>query len=147
MVIVNFAELLNAYEFASSGTPYENAAYVSAKTGAVYVTSSEVELEEEVPEDLETSAEYLAVPIKNELDLGRVLAIRFTEQELPELCGEVACIFGRKGAYERFKQLLESNRLLQRWFEFEAAQVQAALHRWCAENNLQVGERGAPGVA
>jgi len=147
MVIVSLAELLNAYEFASSGTPYENAAYVSAKTGAVYVTSSEVELEEEVPEDLETSAEYLAVPTKNELDLGRILAVRFAEQEVPELCGEVASIFGRKGAYGRFKQLLESHRVLQRWFEFEAAETEAALRRWCGENHFQAGERGAPGVA
>jgi hypothetical protein len=147
MAIVNFAELLSAYEFASSGTPYDNAAYVCTETGAVYVTSSEVEIEEEVPEDLETSNRYLVVPTKTDLDLGRSLALRFTEQELPESYDEVANIFSKRGAYGRFKQLLESRRMLQRWFQFEATETEAALRSWCEENNLQVSQGHAPPVA
>ena len=94
-------------------------------------------MEEEVPEDLETSDRYLMVPAKAELDLGRSLALRFTEQELPEACDEVARIFSKKGAYGRFKQLLEQRDKLSPWFEFEAAETEAALRRWCQENDLQ----------
>ena len=147
MAIVNFNELLNAYEFASSGTPYENAAYVCSETGAVYITSSEVEVGEGLPEDLETSDRYLMVPTKADLDLGRSLALRFTDQELPESYNEVAKIFSKKGAYARFKQLLESRDALQRWFRFQEAETEAALRRWCEENNLQVNQGHVPPVA
>jgi len=99
MTIVNLAELLSAYEFASSGTPYQNGAYVDSETGRVYITSSEVEIEEEIPEDLKTSDRYLRLPTKAQLDLGRVLALRFTERELPEAYDSVESIFRRKGAY------------------------------------------------
>ena len=147
MAIVSFAELLSAYEFASSGTPYENAAHVCSETGAVYITSNEVEVEEEVPEDLETSDRYLMVPTKADLSLGRDLALRFTEQELPESCNEVANIFSRQGAYGRFKRLLESRGVLAQWFKFEQAETEAALRLWCRENKLQVIEGHAPPVA
>jgi len=147
MAIVNFTELLSVYEFASSGTPYENAAYVCTETGAVYITSTEVEIEEELPEDLETSDRYLMVPTKADLGLGRSLALRFTEQELPESYSQVGSIFSRKGAYGRFKQLLESRGVLELWFRFEEAETEAALCRWCEENNLQVSQGHAPPVA
>ena len=145
MVSVVLADLLDAYEFASASGSYDSAAYVCAQTGTIYVTSSE--LEEKVPADLETSERYLAVPSKAELELGRNLAIRFTEQMHPASSALVAEIFRKKGAYARYKQLLERHGLLQRWFEFEAAETEIALRRWCEENDLQINARHEPPVA
>jgi len=147
MASVVLADLLHAYEFASAGGSYDSAAYVCIQTGTIYMTSSEFQVEEEVPADLETSERYLAIPSKVELQLGRNLAIRFTEQEHPASSGSVAEIFRKKGAYARYKQLLERHGLLQRWFEFEAAETEVALRRWCEENNLQVSARHEPPVA
>ena len=46
---------------------------------------------------------------KNDLDLGSRLALRFADQHLPEKAADkVYDIFRRKGAYARFKDLLES---------------------------------------
>jgi GNAT superfamily N-acetyltransferase len=143
MTTVDLDDLLNAYEFANSGGfGIDTAAYVCSETGAVYVTSTDGEFEKELPEDLETSDRYLPVPSKRDLDLGRDLVFRFTEDELPRSFDEVANIFRRKGAYGRFKQLLESHGALDRWLKFEAAEKDAALLRWCKENNLQVSRGG-----
>ena len=138
MATVNFSELLNAYEFASSGTMFDTTAYVCSETGAVHV-STEDDLGEEVPEDLETSERYLMVPTKADLDLGSSLAFRFTRQEMPEAYGDVASMFSKKGAYGRFKALLERRNKLERWYEFEEAETEAALRVWCEVNGLQVG--------
>ena len=54
-------------------------------------------------DDLETSDRYIAIPHKNDLDLGRNLALRLVEQQLPAYYGRVVGHFRRKGAYTRFK--------------------------------------------
>ena len=139
---VNLSELLDAFELARSGAMYDCTVYVCSETGAVYVTSSEDPLEEdeqEIPEDLETSDRYLIVPSQADLDLGRSLALRFTERELPEACDDVAGMFNRQGAYGRFKALLEHRGKLERWYRFEEEKTVAALRSWCEENGLQVG--------
>ncbi len=139
MATVNFSELLNAYESANFGTMFGTTAYVCSETGAVYVTSTEDDLGEEVPEDVETSDRYLMVPTKADLDLGSSLAFRFTRQEMPEAYGDVASMFSKKGAYGRFKALLEQRNKVERWYEFEEAETEAALRVWCEVNGLQVG--------
>ena len=87
------AELLDAFEFVSSGAPFEHSAYICADTGAIYWASSMIDLEEKVPDNLETSDRYIAVPHKNDLNLGRNLALFFVEQELPDDYNTVAGFF------------------------------------------------------
>lgn len=139
MTTVSFTELLDAFQFTGFGTSGENAAYVCSETRAVYVTSSEVEMEEDLPEDLETSNRYLLLPSNVDLRLGRDLALRFTEQAMPDAYDHVADIFRRKGAFGRFRQLLEHCDVLERWYRFEESETESALRRWCEENDLQVG--------
>lgn len=140
MVAVKYDALSFAFEFVSSGSPMEHNAYVSLDTGEVYWTSDLDPIEEEVPADLETSDRYLAIPHKNDLDLGRNLALRFVARELPECYEQAADFFRRKGAYARFKQLLESEGMLEKWYKFEEESVERALRDWCAENDIQVVE-------
>lgn len=86
MVAVKYDDISLAFDFVSYAAPTEHNAYVSLDTGKIYWTSDASDaFDEEIPEDLETSDRYLAIPHKNELDLGRRLALRFVAQG-------VACI-------------------------------------------------------
>ena len=95
-------------------------------------------LEEEIPEDLETSDRYIAIPHKNDLDLGSELALRFAAEELPGLCNRVEQFFRHRGAYARFKELLASEGCLDKWYAFEAESTERALRNWCTDNDINV---------
>ena len=97
-VSVNAAELLNAFEFVSAGLLYEHGAAICIDTGRIYLASSMIEMEEDLPEDLETSDRYIAVPHKNELALGRDLALSFIDRELPGDYNTAAGFFRRQNA-------------------------------------------------
>jgi hypothetical protein len=141
MVAVKYADLSMAFDFTSYATPTERNAFISLDTGKIYWTSDSIDgLDEEVPNDLETSDRYLAIPHKNELNLGRSLAIRFVAQELHARYAQVEGFFRQRGAYQRFKELLEQEGVLDAWYTFEADSIEKALRQWCAENGLEVLE-------
>jgi hypothetical protein len=143
MVAVKYDDISDAFEFVGSAPPCSNSAYISRDTGQVYWTSELAPLDEEVPDDLGASDRYLLVPHKTELDLGRNLALRFAASELPEHYDQVVDIFRRKGAYARFKELLDSVGALKRWYDYQAEATEAALRGWCAANDIQlVGRSG-----
>src|SRR5262245_54344173 len=73
MVTVKYEDLSAAFDFVSFAAPMEHRAYVSIDTGTIYWISDANPLEEELPEDLETSDRYIGIPHKNDLDLGRDL--------------------------------------------------------------------------
>ena len=78
----------------ASRAPMEHNAYVSLDTGKVYWTSdSDDAFDEDIPDDVESSDRYLAIPHKNELNLGRSLALRFVAHELPECYDEPEAFF------------------------------------------------------
>jgi hypothetical protein len=98
VVAVEYEDLLLAYEFVSSSPPLENSAYVALDTGKIYWASSLTPIEDDAPDDLEESDRYIAVPHKNELDLGQDLVFRFVAQELPNDYERVRSFFRHKGA-------------------------------------------------
>lgn len=147
MVTVAYEEISSAFDFVASGAPMEHSAYISLDTGQIYWASELASLDEELPDDLDTSDRYLVVPHKTELDLGKNLALRFAAQELPDSYEQVASIFRSKGAYARFKQLLEDNGVLEKWYKFEAEASDKALREWCAANDIQIIEGNAPSSA
>jgi hypothetical protein len=135
---INLDELRNAFEFVSSGPSSQNFAYMCMDTGIIYWKSNVMDLEEEIPADLETSDRYIAVPHKNDLQLGQSLALSFIDQEIPHEYNFVASLFRKRGAYRRFKELLQSVGLLEKWFAFEANASDIALQNWCNENNIEL---------
>jgi len=137
---VKYDDLSAAFEFVSFAAPMEHHAFISLDTGTIYWISELNPLEEEVPEDLETSDRYLAIPHKNDLDLGSDLALRFTAEELPGRYARVEEFFRHHGAYARFKDLLESEGCLDKWYAFEADATEGALKNWCTENDIDVIE-------
>jgi hypothetical protein len=142
MVTIKYDDLSLAFDFVSSGAPMEHRAFVSLETGKVYWVSEVNPVdEEELPDDLDAPGRYLEIPHKNDLDLGRQLALRFTEERLPAQYNRVADIFHRRGAYRGFKELLASEGCLEQWYAFETEASDRALRDWCQENDIHVGER------
>lgn len=137
MSAVALDDLLTTLDFVS-GAPMENRAYVCRDTGRVYWKSDIVDVVEEPPPDLNTSDRYVAIPTKQEMGLGRDLALRFAREALPGSVEAVYGFFRRRGAYARFKQLLEREDALEKWYAFENAAVEERLVEWCREHGLDV---------
>ena len=140
MVAVKFDDLSFAFEFVGSAAPSENNAYLCLDTGQIYCRSELSPLDEEIPNDLEASDRYLLLPHKTELDLGIGLALGFTASELPDCFDRVPDFFRHKGAYARFKDLLDSQGALERWYRYEADATERALREWAADNDVQLVE-------
>jgi Uncharacterised protein family (UPF0158) len=140
MATVKYEDLSAAFDFVSFGAPMEHQAYISLDTGAIYWVSESNPLDEDVPDDFETSDRYIAVPHKNDLDLGNRLALDFVATELPDHYTKVYGFFQHRGAYARFKELLAAQGCLDKWYAFEAESIARALKNWCSENKLEITE-------
>lgn len=134
---VRFDDLLAGFDWVNA-EPTENSAYVSRRTGLVHWDSEVTELDEELPEDIGDTSVYVALPSKSDLDLGRALAQQFVREQLPEAYGQVAAFFHHRGAYGKFKNLLDRKGLLDAWHEYESLEVERALLSWAAEEGLPV---------
>ncbi|MGQ0799076.1 MAG: UPF0158 family protein [Pseudomarimonas sp.] len=139
MPTVDLDDLEQALEWVSGAMAFGNAAYVSRESGKIFWTGDAVDDLEELPEDWEDGTIYVAVPDKRDLDLGRELALEFIDQKLPSAFSEVADIFQRRGAYRRFKDVLERTDLLTAWYYFERAATMQALREWVESLGLEVG--------
>lgn len=138
MVTVKYEDLSLAFDFVSRGAPMEHHAYISMDTGRIYWVSELAPTEDELPDDFEESDRYLEIPHKNDLDLGQDLALRFAAKELPRAYDRVAGFFGRRGAYRRFKDYLADVGHLEKWYAFEAEQIDQALRAWCGANQIRI---------
>jgi len=138
--VAKFSEIELAFDFVSSGAPTEHTAFLCIETGACHWHTELGDNEEPLPDDILDSAKYIEIPHKNDLGLGKPLALTFAAQVLPADYDEVAGIFQRRGAYGRFKDLLERREKLDGWYEFENASQREALREWCAANGINVEE-------
>jgi len=144
MVTIKYDELSAAFDFVSFAAPFEHRAVVCLDTGAIHWISETSPIDEEdLPDDLETSDRYIAVPHKNDLDLGNNLALRFAEEQLPHRYASVEACFRHRGAYARFKDLLAAEQGLDKWYAFEAESTGRALRDWCVANQIRLVENGS----
>lgn len=134
---VKYDDLLAAYEWISS-SPGDGEAFVSRITGNVHWSSSTLELDDELPEDIEDGSVYVVVPNKYDLHLGKDLALTFAEEQLADSYQTVADFFRQRGAYGRFKDLLERKGCLNAWYDYEAKATELALREWAAEEVLSI---------
>lgn len=134
---IDFKEIEDAFFFVSSAPEFEHEAILDRETGKTYYHSEMLGDFEELPEDIEDDR-YIAIPHKKELGLGKGLVLDFTYTYLPEDAEEIEAIFRRKGAYARFKALLDKKGALQKWYDFEARAEEEALRLWCQENGIEL---------
>ena len=136
-VPVNLDDLIAAFEWVSAGdaAAMDCEAYVSRAAGTIHWCSDD-EADEDLPEDIEDETLYIAVPHKNEFDLGSSLAICFVEEHLPRSREVVNGFFRQRGAYSKFKSLLASSGLLDAWHEYEEAATESALRDWSEEHGF-----------
>lgn len=134
---IKFSDIEEAFFFVSMAEQYIHSAYLCKETGHIYYTS-EMGDSDELPEDIDESDKYIDIPHKNELDLGKALVIEFTAKFMPEELEKVHSIFRHKGAYARFKDLLERKGTLDEWYKYENEKQQVALKEWCRENDIEV---------
>ena len=144
---VSFDDLESALHWVSSAGPFENSAFISKETGQVFFSSITYDTEDELPDDIEDASIYVAVPHKNDLDLGRDLPLRFVEDTMPHDLVAVEGYFHRRGAYARFKDLLEGRGFLDDWYEYERSATRNALLTWAKENELVVTHAAPPSEA
>ena len=77
------------------------------------------------------------MPDKRDLDLGATLVMEFIAEALPGDYDEVRQMFRRKGAYRRFKELLEQRDVVQRWYDYGDQRVREALEEWCRDHGFE----------
>jgi hypothetical protein len=139
---VRLDDLESALQWVSAAGPFENAAYISRTTGQIFYSSSTHDTEDEVPVDVDDASLYWSIPHKNDLDLGRTLAYRYVEEKLPQEYRTVQEIFHRRGAYARYKDLLQRSGHLESWYEYERSATESALLAWAEECGLRVATQG-----
>jgi GNAT superfamily N-acetyltransferase len=134
---VEFKDIVDAFDFVSFGQMYTNQAFLNKETGKIYWYSEYGDNEEELPEDIDDEI-YIEIPHKNELELGKRLVLEFTFEHLPEKVDEVEEIFRNKGAYSKFKALLERKGVVEKWYEYESQAKEKSLRMWCKENKIKI---------
>lgn len=137
-VSVSLHELLDAWEWLSAGVAaaIDCQAYVGRKTGSIYWRGEG--LDKEPPHDIEDDCLYIALPQKNEIGLGRSLALRFVKEHLPEHQEAVYGLFRKRGAYTQFKSLLTRAGQLDVWREYERIATENKLRKWCEDNGFEL---------
>jgi hypothetical protein len=135
---MKFDDIVSAFEFVGSVAPSEHSALISKETGEIYYASELSEMDE-LPDDVEEEPDkYIGIPHKNDLNLGKALVLNFTAEHLPEKLGTVDRIFRSRGAYGRFKDLLEQTGQLEAWYRYEDTHTKAALREWCIEQGIEL---------
>ena len=134
---IKFSDIEDGYLFVTMAPEFSNQAILCKETGEIFY-ASEYDDENEIPEDVYENDECIEIPGKNELNLGKNLVFEFVEENLPEMYEQVRRIFRKRGAYARYKDLLDEKGLLQRWYDFENDRQTQALKQWCADNEIEL---------
>ncbi len=135
-----FNDIENAMMFVSASGYGENSALLDKSTGKIYYQSDYEDMDEfeDFPQEEYDSDIHIKIPHKNDLNLGKDLVFEFVEKFIPDAYEKVDEIFRRRGAYSRYKDLLDDKGVLEKWYDFENQQEQAALLQWCEENNIDL---------
>jgi len=138
---VKLGDLEDALLFVDAGNGFGTAAaWVCRETGAVLCHSDEIDDFGPLPADIDDAERYAPVPDTREFGLGKPLALEFARTHLPACYEQVCEIFSRRGAYARFKDLLERHESLDAWHQWEAEQTRQTLREWCADNGINLAE-------
>jgi hypothetical protein len=135
--MVTLSEIQEAFSFVSSAGHGMNRALLFKDNDEIYYHSEMDDLDE-LDEDESKCNNFVEIPHKNDLDLGQSLVFEFAELHLADDLSRIDQIFHGRGAYGRFKDLLESKGLLQSWYDFENRREEEALREWARENEIEL---------
>jgi hypothetical protein len=135
---IKFKDIEDGFDFLNFGMQGEHQAFLNIHTGKIYWYSEFGDNEEELPEDIDNEEIYIELPHKNELDLGKKLVINFSNDYLPEEIEKIESIFSKKGAYSKYKILLEQKDMLDKWYEYESKAQEEALREWCKLSEIEI---------
>jgi hypothetical protein len=134
-ITIAYAALEEALLAASADGGNGIVVWIAKADGRIHYQSPNglVDEDPDLPEDIGDSGLYWQVPTSRDLDLGRGLVTRFVRDVIPGAAAEVAEIFRHRGAYTRYKSMLERRGLLQRWYDYENDATRDALLDWAEE--------------
>jgi hypothetical protein len=135
---ISIGDLQDAFLFASAGGMYEAAAYLDRETGEFRYVGTDIDETEGALAESPGTDRLLRVPNKYDLDLGKALVFAFVAEQLPEAEAEVGDIFRHRGAYARFKDLLDDRDQLDAWYEYEHSKTLAALRDWAKAEGIEL---------
>jgi hypothetical protein len=138
-MVHSFENILHAFEFVSSAPVDDNQAIVNRATGEIVCKTGMLD-EEEFPEEVEASDNFVWIPHRDDLDLGRGLVFDFVDLSIPQERKTVRRMFRfwRKNAMAGFLAHLERIGRLDEWRAFERQETRYALLDWCDDNELSV---------
>ena len=134
---IEFSDIELAFDYVSSAPMTANTVVICKETGEFFYRSDYGD-EDEIPEEVYDREDCKEIPHKNDLDLGRNLVFEFVEQYLPGDFGRVRQIFRSRGAYGRYKDLLENRGFLKNWYDFENTRQTETLREWCEDNEIKL---------
>ncbi|MFN7573184.1 MAG: hypothetical protein ACK5TK_17380 [Betaproteobacteria bacterium] len=134
---VAYSDPWGAFEWVAAGQSLDAAAYIDRRDERIHNTSSDTPADEALPTDLD-SDNYLRMPDKRLFDLGQSLVFDFTRDVLPDDYAEVRAMFHRRGAYGRFRALVERRGRTQAWYDYRDAAERRAMTEWVESNGLRV---------
>ena len=134
---VKFHDIEHAVEFVSFNFG-ENEVFLSRDTGKLfYIHEIDASMSDELPADFEEGG-YLSIPGKNQLGLKQNLVHEFANGCSDEIQQKIRDCFRKRGAYRRFRALLDRNGLLDAWYKFENQAERDAICAWCADNKIEL---------
>ena len=134
---VNFSDIENAYEFVSFAAYGMNSAILKLTTGKIYYVSGMGGVDDTEDDPDFNWDNTVEIPHKNDIDLGRNLVFEFVSQYLQDDYERVQQMFRKRGAYSRYKELLERHGVLQKWYDYEAKKESETLRQWCEDNDIE----------
>ena len=148
MATFKFGDIEDAFDYVSFGEEGSNSAVICLDTGEIY-TASEMADEDEIEQADEAELidwdKSVAVPHKNDLDLGRDLVFQFAEKFMDNNYDKVRDMFRGRGAYRRFREFLARKGKSQLWYDYENARQQQELVEWCTLKGIELDD--APATA
>jgi Uncharacterised protein family (UPF0158) len=140
-MIFKYRDIMDAFDFVNFGGLCEPEAYLNIHTGKIFFYSDFVDSEYELPQDIDDASTYIVLPHKIDLDLGKNLVLKFTSHHMPEELETIESIFRNKGAYSKFKHILESKDMLDKWYQYEKKAGEEALQEWCKVNEIEISDK------
>ena len=135
-------EIDDAFFYVSSAEYGMNRAFLCLDNGEIHYRSEWDDPGDEDEDELDCD-HFIEIPHKNDLNLGQVLVIEFAEEHLTDDLDLVQRIFDHRGAYRRFKDLLDERGLLQTWYDYENTREKEALRAWIRENRIELESQSA----